>query len=52
MSDDNEHDLIHVPIGPIGRLTPACTCGWYSPNWSHSDYERHIRNVIRGGEHQ
>jgi hypothetical protein len=39
------HALTHVPMGPVGRLTPACTCGWWSPNWQHAEFERHIKKV-------
>lgn len=44
------------PLGPVshklthalfsnGTMTPACTCGWYSPNCEHAEFERHLRQV-------
>jgi hypothetical protein len=44
---DTPHKLTHSEMrGPEGPgLTPACTCGWYSPNREHADFERHLRKV-------
>lgn len=39
-----EHELRHATMTD-GTLTPACTCGWYSPNRQHSEFERHLRRV-------
>jgi primosomal protein N'' len=38
------HELTHREFAD-GTLTPACTCGWYSPRREHADFERHIRKV-------
>jgi hypothetical protein len=40
----SEHELTHAKFSD-GRLTPACVCGWYSPNCEHADFERHLRKV-------
>jgi hypothetical protein len=47
----NEHELTHVTIRDSTgeRLTPACTCGWYSPSGSHAPFERHIAAVRLAG---
>jgi hypothetical protein len=42
MSDLIAHELIHRRFSD-GRLTPACTCGWYSPDGSHWRFEQHLR---------
>lgn len=41
---DCVHALTHVEFSD-GTLTPACTCGWYSPRRSHADFERHLRRA-------
>lgn len=45
------HELTHRKMGSnIGTvLTPACTCGWYSRNTEHAEFEAHIRRVTGGG---
>ena len=35
------HELTHAEMTD-GTLTPACQCGWYSPNRQHAEFERHI----------
>lgn len=41
------HRLTHRTIRDASgeRLTPACTCGWWSPDGSHWRFERHIKAV-------
>lgn len=38
----SNHQLTHVQFSD-GRLTPACTCGWWSADGSHQAFERHIK---------
>lgn len=42
---DTPHELTHREMADRSGLTPACTCGWYSPNRQHADFERHLLKV-------
>ena len=47
MNDDEPiHDLTHVP-NTVGRLVPACTCGWWSIDGSHWRFEQHLKKVTQ-----
>jgi len=42
--DPRLHQLTHRSFTD-GALTPACTCGWWSPRREHADFERHLARV-------
>jgi hypothetical protein len=35
------HELTHRERFD-GRIVPACTCGWWSPDGSHWRFEKHL----------
>lgn len=40
------HELTHVEFAD-GHMTPACTCGWWSPSRRHSEFEEHVRRMAQ-----